>query len=126
MCNAILFTLQFQDVVWQSWQSPMKQHTAINVRTFISYTFGQYILRHVLARKFGEPIYVSADLITLYHIYLVKLVLCTAARGVTRIGSTCLEGNMEIRSALIVEIGIRLVVGVYARIASTFNASSDV
>ena len=104
----------------------MKQHTANTVSTLISYTFGQYILRHVLARKFGEPSYVSADLITLYHIYLVKLVLCTAALGVTRIGSTCLEGNMEIRSALIVEIGIRLVVGVYARIASTFKASSDV
>ena len=104
MCNAILFTLQFQDVDWQSLQSPMKQHTAITVRTFISYTFGHYILRHVLARKFGEPSYVSADLITLYHIYLVKLVLCTAALGVTRIGSTCLEANMEIRSALILSL----------------------
>ena len=29
----------------------MKQHTANTVSTLISYTFGQYILRHVVARN---------------------------------------------------------------------------
>ena len=99
----------------------MKQHTANTVSALISYTFGQYILRHVLARNIGVPFNVLADLITLSHIYLVKLGLCTAALGVTRIGSTCLEANMEINSALIVEVGTRLVVGVYTRIASTLK-----
>ena len=99
----------------------MKQHTANTVSTLISYTFGHYISRHILSRNIGVPFNGLADLITLSHIYLVKLGLCTAALGVTRIGSTCLEANMEINSAVIVEVGTRLVVEGYTWIASTLK-----
>ena len=41
----------------------------------------------------------------------------------TRIGYKCLEGDMDISGALLVEVGTRLGVGVCARVASAFIAS---
>ena len=78
---------------------------------------------HAVARKIRDPIHVSAHLITLSPTNLVKLGLCKASRKVTRLGSTCLEGDMDIRNTLLVEVGARLGVEVYARIASAYIAA---
>ena len=41
----------------------------------------------------------------------------------TRIGSKCLEGDMDIRNNLLVEVGAKLGIEAYARVASAFMAS---
>ena len=53
----------------------------------------------------------------------MKLGLCTDSHSVTRVGDTCLAGDMDINSALLAEVGSTLGVGAYARVASAFIAS---
>ena len=68
-------------------------------------------------------IHVSAHLFTLSPTNLVKLGLITPTLTLTSIGSTCLDGDMDIRGALFVEVATKLGVEVYARIASAFIAT---
>ena len=54
---------------------------------------------------------------------LVKLGLITEARVLTVIGQKCVEGDMDIRKALLVEVGIRLGIEVHAKIAAAYIVS---
>ena len=53
---------------------------------------------------------------------MVKLGVCTANRSVTRMGYKCLMGDMDIPGAVLVEVGTRLGVEAYAKVAAAFIA----
>ena len=65
----------------------------------------------------------SAYLFTISPTILVQLGLCTDDHIVTRIGITCLLGDMDIRNTLLVEVGSRLGVRSHAKIASAYIGS---
>ena len=67
----------------------------------------------------------SAHLFTLSSTNLVKLGLSAAGRTVTRMGSKCLAKDMDIRGILLVEVGTKLGVEIYAKIAAAFIASGN-
>ena len=78
------------------------------------------ILSHAVARETGYWVHVVADLNTISSSNLVKLGLCTADLDVTPLGYKCLERDMDISGTLLVEVGIRLGVGDYAKVAAAF------
>ena len=53
---------------------------------------------------------------------MVKLGVCTANLSVTRMGYKCLMGDMDITGAVLVEVGTRLGVEAYAKVAAAFIA----
>ena len=78
------------------------------------------ILSHAVARETGYWVHVVADLNTISSSNMVKLGLCTADLDVTPLGYKCLERDMDISGTLLVEVGIRLGVGEYAKVAAAF------
>ena len=78
------------------------------------------ILSHAVARETGYWVHVVVDLNTISSSNMVKLGLCTADLDVTPLGYKCLERDMDISGTLLVEVGIRLGVGDYAKVAAAF------
>ena len=54
----------------------------------------------------------------------MKLGLCTETGSVTCMGEKCLQGDMDICSAVLVEVGWSLGIEPYARVASAYIAAA--